>query len=46
MNLDSNSNSVWGGAIYVPSAQLTLNGASNAAAFGPVVSNTLIAIRN
>jgi hypothetical protein len=34
MNLDSGSNSSWGGAIYQPSAQLTLNGNSNSVAYG------------
>lgn len=43
MILDSASNSSWGGAIYVPSAQLTLNGGSYATSYGMVISNTLMA---
>ncbi len=42
MILDSGSNSSWGGAIYVPDAQLTLNGGSTAAAYGMVVANSVM----
>jgi Flp pilus assembly protein TadG len=42
MNLDSASNSSWKGAIYVPDAQLTLNGGSTAAAYGMVVAQSVM----
>jgi hypothetical protein len=37
MNLDSSSSSSWGGAVYVPGAQLTLNGGSTAVGYGMIV---------
>ncbi|HWA96397.1 MAG TPA: pilus assembly protein TadG-related protein [Terracidiphilus sp.] len=40
--LNGNSNTVWQGAIYVPSAQLTLNGGSNLAAYTILDVKTLI----
>lgn len=40
--LNGDSTSVWQGAIYVPSAQLTLNGGSNLAAYTILDVNTLI----
>jgi len=42
MLLDSGSSASWGGAIYVPDAQLTLNGGSTAAAYGKVVAQSCI----
>lgn len=36
MNLDSATNSIWKGGIYLPSAQLTLNGGSYVTAYGMV----------
>ena len=40
--LNGDSTSVWQGAIYVPSAQLTLNGGANLAAYTILDVNTLI----
>jgi len=42
MILDSSSSSSWGGAIYLPDAQLTLNGGSTAVAYGMVESQSLM----
>ena len=42
LNLDSASNSGWGGAIYLPSAQLTLNGGSYVTSYGMLVANKLM----
>jgi hypothetical protein len=42
MILDSASNSNWNGAVYVPSAQLTLNGGSTATAYGMVVAQSVM----
>ena len=42
MILDSASSSSWGGGIYVPSGQLTLNGGSTAVAYGMVESQSLM----
>jgi Flp pilus assembly protein TadG len=42
MNLDSASNSSWGGGVYLPSAQLTLNGGSTASGFGMIVAQSLM----
>ena len=42
MNLDSGSNSGWGGAIYLPGAQLTLNGGSYVTSYGMVVAQSLM----
>jgi hypothetical protein len=40
VNLDTGSNSSFGGAIYLPDAQLTLNGGSNVTAYGMVVAQS------
>jgi len=42
MILDSSSSSSWVGAIYLPDAQLTLNGGSTAVAYGMVESQSLM----
>jgi Flp pilus assembly protein TadG len=42
MILDSASDASWGGAIYVPDAQLTLNGGSTAVAYGMVVVQSVM----
>lgn len=42
MILDGDTASVWQGAIYLPAAQLTLNGGSNLAAYTILDVNTLI----
>jgi Flp pilus assembly protein TadG len=42
MNLDSGSSSSWGGAIYQPSGQLTLNGDSTVTSYSSIVANTLM----
>jgi Flp pilus assembly protein TadG len=42
MNLDSASSSSWAGGIYLPSAQLTLNGGSTATAYGSVVAQSVM----
>jgi len=42
MILDSASSASWGGAVYVPDAQVTLNGGSTAAAYGMVVVQSLM----
>jgi hypothetical protein len=42
MILDSSSSSSWKGAIYLPDAQLTLNGGSTAVAYGMVESQSLM----
>lgn len=42
MNLDSGSNSSWGGGVYLPGAQLTLNGDSTASGFGMIVANSVM----
>jgi Flp pilus assembly protein TadG len=42
MILDSGTSASWGGAIYVPDAQLTLNSGSNAAAFGTIYANSVM----
>lgn len=41
MNLDSAVNSSWGGAIYLPGAQLTLNSGSNVITYGMLVAQSL-----
>ena len=43
MNLDSATNSSWAGGIYLPGAQLTLNGGSSSIAYGMVVVKSLMA---
>lgn len=42
MNLDSASNSKWGGGVYLPGAQLTLNGGSTASGFGMIVAQSVM----
>jgi hypothetical protein len=42
MILDSSSSSSWGGAVYVPGAQLTLNGGSTAVGYGMIESQSLM----
>jgi len=42
MILDSSSTSSWGGAVYIPAAQLTLNGGSTAVSYGMVESQSLM----
>jgi PKD repeat protein len=42
MILDSSSSSSWKGAIYLPGAQLTLNGGSTAVAYGMVEAQSLM----
>lgn len=42
VNLDTGSNSSLGGAVYLPSGQLTLNGGSNVTSYGMVYANTLM----
>jgi hypothetical protein len=42
MNLDSGSSSNWKGGVYLPGAQLTLNGSSNAAGYGMIVANSVM----
>jgi Flp pilus assembly protein TadG len=42
MNLDSASSSSWGGGIYLPSAQLTLNGGSYVTAYAMVVVQSIM----
>jgi Flp pilus assembly protein TadG len=42
VNLDSASGSSWGGAVYLPDAQLTLNGGSYVTSYGMVVANTVM----
>jgi len=42
VNLDSASGSNWGGAVYIPDGQLTLNGGSYVTAYGPVVANSVM----
>jgi hypothetical protein len=43
MILDSASTSSWKGAVYIPSAQLTLNGDSTGIAYGMIVAQSLMA---
>jgi hypothetical protein len=40
MNLDSASSSSWKGGVYLPGAQLTLNGDSTVAGFGMIVAQS------
>jgi len=40
VNLDSASGSSWGGAVYIPDGQLTLNGGSYVTAYGPIVAQS------
>ena len=42
MNLDSATNSSWAGGIYLPGAQLTLNGGSTAVGYGMIESQSLM----
>ena len=42
MNLDSGSNSNWGGGVYLPGAQLTLNGDSTVSGFGMIVAQSVM----
>ena len=42
MNLDSGSNSSWKGGVYLPGAQLTLNGGSTAAGYGMIVAKSVM----
>jgi hypothetical protein len=42
MNLDSGSNSSWGGGVYLPGAQLTLNGDSTVSGFGMIVAKSVM----
>lgn len=42
MILDSASSSSWGGGIYVPSGQVTLNGGSSAISYGMVVAQSFM----
>ena len=42
MNLDSASNSSWGGGVYLPGAQLTLNGGSTASGYGMIVAQSVM----
>jgi hypothetical protein len=42
MILDSASSSNWGGGLYVPGAQLTLNGGSSSTAYGLVVAQSIM----
>ena len=42
LNLDSATGSSWGGAIYLPDAQLTLNGGSYVTAYGPIDAKTVM----
>ncbi len=41
MNLDSNTGSAWNGAIYLPSAQLTLNSNAAVGAFGMIAAQSV-----
>jgi Flp pilus assembly protein TadG len=42
MNLDSGSNSTWKGGVYLPGAQLTLNGDSTVSGFGMIVAQSVM----
>jgi hypothetical protein len=42
MNLDSASNSSWGGAVYVPNGQLTLNGGSSGISYGMIEAKSVM----
>jgi len=42
MNLDTGSNSSWGGGVYLPGAQLTLNGDSTVSGFGMIVAKSVM----
>jgi hypothetical protein len=42
MMLNSGDSASWGGAIYVPDAQLTLNGGSKAAGYGQIYANSVM----
>jgi hypothetical protein len=42
MNLDAGSSSSWGGGVYLPGAQLTLNGDSTVSGFGMIVAKSVM----
>ena len=42
MNLDASSSSSFGGAVYLPTGQLTLNGGSSSAAYGQIFANSVM----
>jgi Putative Flp pilus-assembly TadE/G-like len=46
MNLNSNTGSAWNGAIYIPSARLTLNSNANVGAFGMIAAQSVIVNSN
>ncbi len=42
LNLDASSSSSFGGAVYLPNGQLTLNGGSTSAAYGQIFANSVM----